>query len=476
VGYEDHVRIRHHYEGQIGSEATPQEWLAALVACTAEWMRVLKPEGSMFVNLGDKYAGSDGTKGGTGASTLGGGRANGRARDFGAETFDGGGRRAPGLPKCLLGLPWRYALAVMDQLGLILRAEIIWAKPNGLPESVTDRVRRAHEQVFHFTRQPRYYSAVDEIREEHTSDRHPGVLSWAERKARTDSQASYSSQNGHGGSLGMAGNALGKLPGSVWEIASQPLTVPARLGVDHFASFPMALPRRIILGWSPPGVCVACGQGRRPVRQYETDQVGYFGEPIEERRREPSPQQAQQIRQLLIRCREQTGLSRADVSERVVGSRSGACWNWESGLRIPDPAHWRTLKRVLSLPGDWDHLMLDTVMRPSVNGRFLGGIDRHVSAGTAKSQRSPGKTITGYVCACPTPDAPTRPAVVLDPFGGTGTTALVAAMHSRLGISIDRSADYTRLATWRCNDPAERAKALQVPKPPPIPDGMEALF
>src|SRR5205823_13758824 len=70
-------------------------------------------------------------------------------------------------PKCLLGLPWRYALACTDQLGLILRAEIIWSKPNGLPESVTDRVRRAHEQVFHLVRQPRYYSAVDEIREPH---------------------------------------------------------------------------------------------------------------------------------------------------------------------------------------------------------------------------------------------------------------------------------------------------------------------
>jgi hypothetical protein len=49
-------------------------------------------------------------------------------------------------------------------------------------------------------------------------------------------------------------------------------------------------------------------------------------------------------------------------------------------------------------------------------------------------------------------------------------------MLGRIGIGVDRSADYTRLATWRCNDPAERAKALQVPKPPPIPDGMEALF
>ena len=67
--------------------------------------------------------------------------------------------------KSLLGLPWRYALACMDELGLILRRDIIWSKPNGLPESVTDRCRSSHEYLFHLVKQPRYYAAVDEIRE-----------------------------------------------------------------------------------------------------------------------------------------------------------------------------------------------------------------------------------------------------------------------------------------------------------------------
>src|SRR6516164_3435564 len=77
------------YGGQIGSEATPAEYVTALVECTREWVRVLKPSGSLFVNLGDKYAGSDGTKGGTSASTLDGGRSNGRPRAFANGTFDG---------------------------------------------------------------------------------------------------------------------------------------------------------------------------------------------------------------------------------------------------------------------------------------------------------------------------------------------------------------------------------------------------
>jgi len=75
--------------------------------------------------------------------------------------------------------------------------------------------------------------------------------------------------------------------------------------------------------------------------------------------------------------------------------------------------------------------------------------------------------ITGYACACPEPTAPTRPAVVLDPFGGTGTTALVAKALGRHGISNDMSADYCRLAGWRTTDPKQLAKAARRPFVPP---------
>jgi len=377
------------YGGQIGSEATPAEYVTALVECTREWVRVLKPSGSLFVNLGDKYAGSDGTKGGTSASTLDGGRSNGRPRAFANGTFDGGGRRVPGQPKSLLGLPWRYALACMDQLGLILRAEIVWAKSNGLPESVTDRVRRAHEQVFHFTRQPRYYSAVDEIREPTSRE----GWTWADRKL-IGHQKNPDAGHNYGGP-GMAANPLGKLPGSVWTIPSAALVVPAHLGVDHFAAFPPALVRPIVLGWSPPGVCTACGEGRRPVVDRVTS--GHDNK-----------------------------LQSPGDGRRTTAS-SAAPWNSSRSFWAFKMAH---------------------------------GGDR----------------ITGYACACARPDAPTRPAVVLVPFGGTGTTALVATVHGRHGITVDASADYCRLAAWRCHDPGERARALDVPKPPPIPEGQDALF
>src|SRR5690606_35219945 len=142
----------------------------------------------------------------------------------------------------------------------ILRAEIVWSKPNGLPESATDRVRRSHEDWVHLTKQPRYYSAVDEIREPASDYSRPNGVGRGPRGGQRPRLMLDTC------------NPLGKLPGSVWEIATEPLRVPAHLGVDHFAAFPTEWPRRIITGWSPPGICVECGEGRRPVAAVEYEQ------------------------------------------------------------------------------------------------------------------------------------------------------------------------------------------------------------
>lgn len=254
-----------HYEGQIGSEATPAEFVDALIAATREMMRVLKPSGSIWVNLGDKYASSGGH--GAGATSQ---RAT---RSRYVEQIGRGESNRTGYPhKTLIGIPWRYAIRCIDDLGLILRAEVIWSKPNGMPESVTDRVRRSHEQWFHFTVSPRYYSAVDEIREQYA----PGT---AERYAlgyNATGRAVTGNHNngplrGHGsGDGGPSGtNPLGALPGSVWTVPTQPLRIPDHIsharccggvkrdgckdGLAHYAAFPMEWPKRIIKGWCPPG-------------------------------------------------------------------------------------------------------------------------------------------------------------------------------------------------------------------------------
>ena len=506
-GLRSYTDAGEHYDGQIGSEATPREWLAVLLDCTREWVRVLKPSGSIFVNLGDSFSSgqrydneftiedgawlggvidSDGSisihKQGTSytawmrvgqmrpevvhrirdvtgvgqvfqdkrgvwnwnaaaqqasavlariwpwlhikrrqafaavelqgrkAAVGGRGRWNALTDDElrhrerirqavlawnagDADDYEPPLLPLPDLPararwippKSLMGLPWRYAFAVQDELGLILRRDIVWQKVNGLPESVTDRCRSSHEYVFHLVKQPRYFSAVDEIREPHSGTAHP----------QKREPAGSASGNGvrHRTFAGQTEvfNPLGKLPGSVWDIPSQPLTVPGWLDVDHFAAFPVELPRRIILGWSPSGICTECGEGRRPV---------------------------------------------ADRSEKALHRPSGAA---RIGTRMAAVSH---NERERSNCGN-----VRTVHR-----------------------------ITGYACACPDAAASTRPGVVLDPFGGTGTTSLVAAAYGRTGVTVDRSADYCRLARWRTTDPAERARALRVAKPPPVPDGQDSLF
>ena len=165
-----------------------------------------------------------------------------------------------------MGLPWRYAIGCMDDLGLILRAEIVWSKPSGLPESVTDRVRRSHEQWFHFTLEPHYFTAIDEIRVPHEGQ-HP--VHWSD-------DDNYKWNRDPGGKTRQweprgkrVYNPLGKLPGSVWSIPSEPLQVPDSLGVEHFAAFPQEWPRRLILGWCPQEVCSECGEGRVPVTEKE---------------------------------------------------------------------------------------------------------------------------------------------------------------------------------------------------------------
>jgi DNA modification methylase len=236
---------------------------------------VLKPGGSLFVNLGDKYSQRVATRMSSHQDGLFPDRPE-LVKDWKRDKAAGLTRMphqnvpGPGLrhipEKSRMGLPWRYAIRCIDELGLILRADIIWSKPNGLPESVTDRVRMSHEYVFHFTKQGRYFAAIDEVREEHaakTLSHRGGGQSWGNEDNPDNCWADPKVREI---------DARGKVPGSVWTIPSEPLQVPAELGVDHFAAFPSELARRCILGWTPSGWCVECGEARRAVvdKRYET--------------------------------------------------------------------------------------------------------------------------------------------------------------------------------------------------------------
>lgn len=222
---------------QIGQEPTPREFVDALVAVMRDVRRVLADDGTLWLNIGDSYAANGvsglATKGAS--STLGGG-AN-RAHDAKPKRVPDGLK-----PKDLLGIPWRLAFALQDD-GWYLRSDIIWAKPNPMPESVTDRPTRAHEYVFLLTKRARYFYNADAIREDF-ADARQGRDGGAKRRERnvggrsdgyTTPSAIDPSHNG------------GRNARDVWTITPEPCSEA------HFATMPPDLARRCILAGSRRG-------------------------------------------------------------------------------------------------------------------------------------------------------------------------------------------------------------------------------
>jgi DNA modification methylase len=158
------------HDGQIGLEQSPAEYVAEMVAVFEEVRRVLRDDGVLWLNLGDSYNGT--ANNGTGQNGFNDGRTN---RD---KRFSVGG--VEGLkPKDLVGIPWRVAFA-LQEAGWWLRQDIIWHKPNPMPESVTDRCTKAHEYLFMLTKSPKYFFDSSTIDEEAKTA--PGAT-WKERKA-----------------------------------------------------------------------------------------------------------------------------------------------------------------------------------------------------------------------------------------------------------------------------------------------------
>jgi len=210
-------------DGQIGAEPTPAEFVEALVAVFREARRVLADDGTLWLNLGDSYYS------GRGAST--GVDEKNPARRFGVRSVDKGGADWA-KPKDLLGIPWRVAFALQDD-GWTLRNDIVWSKPNAMPESVTDRLSNRHEHVFLLTKSRRYWFDLDPIRE---------PLAWPDRiTGHTFGGANKSARLETGSAARRTGGTYdkapegGRNPGDVWTLPTQPF--PAA----HFATMPPAL-------------------------------------------------------------------------------------------------------------------------------------------------------------------------------------------------------------------------------------------
>lgn len=148
-------------DGQIGLEQSPEAYVAKLVEVFREVKRVLRDDGTLWLNLGDSYT-SSGTKSGIGnnsSSTLQGGKSTQSAASSVKGKFNYDTK-----PKDLIGIPWRVAFALQAD-GWYLRQDIIWHKPNPMPESVTDRCTKAHEYIFLLSKSPKYYYDAEAIAE-----------------------------------------------------------------------------------------------------------------------------------------------------------------------------------------------------------------------------------------------------------------------------------------------------------------------
>lgn len=243
----------------LGQEREPYQYVAHLVAVFREVRRVLKPTGTLWLNLGDTWISR--------GSSMGEARRAGKGSQERVRRYE----RPVGLKnKDLVGVPWLVALALRED-GWGLRAENIWHKPNPLPAgAVRDRTTRAHEQVFHFSKSARYHYDADAVREACTSRPQRRLSGGHKRRETGDQPPQTFSTCGPRDEPGHDAHPLGRNLRSVW-------TVPvARFPDAHFAVMPTAVVRPCVLAGCPPDGLVldpfagagttglvAVGEGRR---------------------------------------------------------------------------------------------------------------------------------------------------------------------------------------------------------------------
>jgi DNA modification methylase len=252
------------HEGQLGLEETPGEYVAALVRVFREVRRVLRDDGTLWLNLGDSYAGSWGAQsrpnGGDASSTIDGGSML-SARQIAAHpkrTNTGSLKNTPGLkPKDLIGIPWRVAFALQAD-GWYLRQDIIWHKPNPMPESVRDRCTKSHEYVFLLSKSPQYYYDHEAVKEPAVCGARGSEFHTGKTGKHQLGRAQKIRPSAAKGSFNSKGEPLpGQLPfravtdmrnrRSVWTVSTRPYKGA------HFATFPPDLIGPCILAGCPEG-------------------------------------------------------------------------------------------------------------------------------------------------------------------------------------------------------------------------------
>ena len=369
--------------GQLGLESTPDEYVAKMVEVFREVRRVLADDGTLWLNLGDSYNAYNGNRG---ASTS----FSAAMEDACPDLPGGHGLSCKSLkPKDLVGIPWRVAFALQAD-GWYLRSDIIWSKPNPMPESVRDRPTKAHEYVFLMSKRERYYWDADAIAEPSECDR-----------MRGPAEHPCADTNGNGG-LSRRPVESTRNTRSVWSIATQPYAEA------HFATFPEALAERCVkAGSRPAGKRCDCGELiASPTGTGEID--------------DPSMTTG---RAGMNRPR------RANEGVRPVTRRQQR--EWATQIRLSN--HANEMKREAGAEAFAHYIRTDSggarPPRPDLLELWLS------------------RGWLGPTTLCDCPDEPAD--LVLDPFCGSGTVGAVACPLGRRFIGCELNPEYAAMAEAR---------------------------
>lgn len=271
------------WRGSLGLEPTPELYVQHLTEVFREVRRTLKPQGTLWLNLGDSYASQGGPEVVQSINPN---------RDGGSDSMSAGkSRTVPvGLkPKDLVGIPWRVAFALQAD-GWYLRSDIIWSKPNPMPESVRDRPTKAHEYLFLLSKSPNYYYDNYSIREAYSSVQNGAAATFQRTNSkRQEPMLGQAYETHRPNREDHVYEHGGRNKRSVWIVNTQPYKDA------HFATFPEKLVEPCILaGTSEKGVCTKCGapwerivekgpkapepSGRHPTKRLEPHQAGNVGQ------------------------------------------------------------------------------------------------------------------------------------------------------------------------------------------------------
>ena len=389
--YEDNGDI---LSGQLGCEVHPDEYLDNLWAVCRELWRVLKPGGSVHWNLGDKRAGS-GSHNNAGVA---------KTNRTAPEAYT---KAAFGRPKTKMLLPHRFAIGCVDGradpdgIGWLVRQDQVWFKRNAIPDSTRDRTADRHEYWFHLTKQGDYYQATDELRSMFVTDDLEGryAAGYGDRSTYNDGRPASNVDLGGDWSV----NPAGKRPGSVTD--DVPDTVEGLLWNWMAENMPAQLDAFLL---------EAAAQMPQPDSVWQTS-----NEPLR-----PPDHLTQHF-----------AAYPTEWPRRIITGWSPPGWCLECGeARRCAVSEERTLDGE-PVGGSW---------QTEENGHQIG------AQGVGHWRYETKREVLGYECACGlNPTAPTRPAVVLDPFMGTGTTLVAAEALGRDSVGLDLSGDYLALADWR---------------------------